>query len=221
VARRDLSCRAVLFDLDGVLVDSEPVVARTWQRWAARHDLDVPDLVRRAHGRRSLETVREVAPALDAEMEVQWLAAVELSDNDGLRVLPGAATLFESLPEQQRAVVTSGGRALAEFRLTQVGLSTPAVLVAAEDVSTGKPAPDGYVLAARRLGLDAAACIVIEDTPAGIAAGKAAGATVIAVATTFPASALNDAAVVVGSLDAVQVVTAEGLVRLSVSQDIR
>jgi sugar-phosphatase len=195
-----LHCNAVLFDLDGVLVDSDAVVVRTWNRWAARHELDIPDLVRRAHGRRSIETVREVAPQLDAEAEARWLETVETSDAEGLAILPGAGALFQAIPSDRRAVVTSGGRALAEFRLAAVGLTPPDVLVSAEDVQRGKPAPDGYLLAARRLGAGPSECVVVEDTPAGIAAGRAAGATVLAVATTFPPAELHQAHVVLPSL---------------------
>lgn len=204
-----LRCSAVLFDLDGVLVDSEAVVVRTWTRWAARHQLDIPDLVRRAHGRRSIETVREVAPQLDAEAEVQWLEGIEVSDAEGLAILPGAAALFQAIPRERRAVVTSGGRALAEFRLAAVGLTPPPVLISAEDVQRGKPAPDGYLLAAKRLGAPPNECLVIEDTPAGIAAGRAAGATVLAVATTFPPAELHQAHVVLPSL-AVAASTVDG-----------
>jgi sugar-phosphatase len=195
-----LRCSAVLFDLDGVLVDSEPVVERTWHRWVARHQLDIPDLVRRAHGRRSIETVREVAPHLDAEAEARWLEGTETSDAEGLAVLPGAAELFQSIPHERRAVVTSGGRALAKFRLSAVGLTPPTVLIAAEDVERGKPAPDAYQRAAERLGTAPGQCVVIEDTPAGIEAGRAAGATVLAVATTFPAAELRQAHAVLASL---------------------
>ena len=195
-----LRCSAILFDLDGVLVDSEPVVVRTWNRWAARHKLDIPDLVRRAHGRRSIETVQEVAPQLDAEAEVRWLEGTEVSDAQGLATLPGADALFQAIPPHRRAVVTSGGRALAEFRLASVGITPPAILISADDIQRGKPAPDGYLLAAERLGAIPDECIVIEDTPAGIAAGRAAGATVLAVATTFPPAELHQAHVVVPSL---------------------
>jgi mannitol-1-/sugar-/sorbitol-6-phosphatase len=198
-----LRCRAVLFDLDGVLVDSEHVVVRTWNRWAARHGLDIPDLVRRAHGRRSIETVREVAPQLDAIAEARWLEGIECSDADGLATLPGAAELFQAVPPDRRAVVTSGGRALAGFRLASVGFPAPSVLISADDVQCGKPAPDGYLLAAERLGVAPDECLVIEDTPPGIAAGRAAGATVLAVATTFPTRELEQAHVVVASLAAV------------------
>jgi sugar-phosphatase len=200
-----LRCAAVLFDLDGVLVDSRVVVARTWQRWLVRHDLRIPDLVRRAHGRRSIDTVREIAPLLRAEEEVEWLAAAELDDTDGLCLLPGARGALHALGDDRRAVVTSGGRPLAELRLRHVGLPIPRVLVTAEDVEAGKPAPDGYRRAAERLGHDPADCVVIEDTPAGISAGRAAGATVLAVATTFPPGILGDAHAVLTSLAAVRI----------------
>ena len=214
-----LSCHAVLFDLDGVLVDSERVVVRTWNRWAAHHKLEVPDLVRRAHGRRSIETVREVAPWLDAEAEDRWLAAAELADGDGLAALPGALTLFEAIPTRHRAVVTSCGRALATFRLEAVGLTVPEVLIAAEDVQQGKPAPDGYALAAQRLGVAPSECIVMEDTPAGIAAGRAAGATVIALSTTFPAAEVSHARAVIKSLSSLATRVEQGRVRVSIGED--
>jgi sugar-phosphatase len=216
-----LRCGAVLFDLDGVLIDSEPVVVRTWNRWAARHNLQIPDLVRRAHGRRSIETVREVAPQLDADAEVRWLEGTETSDAEGLAVLPGAAELFQAIPPERRAIVTSGGRALATFRLGAIGLTSPAVLVCAEDVRQGKPAPDGYLLAAARLGVAPGECVVIEDTPAGIAAGRAAGATVIAVTTTFPARDLRQANVVVPSLAAVEAIIEPTEVQLVIAAGTR
>ena len=135
--------------------------------------------------------------------EAQWLEGIESSDAEGLARLPGAAELFRAIPPDRRAVVTSGGRALAGFRLASVGLPSPAVLISADDVKRGKPAPDGYLLAAERLGVAPGECIVIEDTPPGIEAGRAAGATVIAVATTFQAPELDRAHVVVPSLAAV------------------
>jgi sugar-phosphatase len=216
-----LRCSAVLFDLDGVLVDSKAVVGRTWNRWAARHNLEIPDLVRRAHGRRSIETVREVAPQLDPEVEVRWLEGTETSDADGLAILPGAAELFHAVPSERRAVVTSGGRALAEFRLAAIGLPPPAVLISAEDVQRGKPAPDGYLLAAQRLGAAPGECVVIEDTPAGIAAGRAAGAAVLAVATTFPPEELRQAHVTLPSLAAVKTTVRGNEVHLTVRNGAR
>lgn len=194
---------------------------RTWNRWTARHGLDIPDLVRRAHGRRSIETVREVAPQLDAEAEVRWLETIEGSDAGGLAMVPGAGALFQAIPRERRAVVTSGGRSLADFRLSAVGLTPPAVLISADDVQRGKPAPDGYLLAAERIGVVPHECVVIEDTPAGIAAGRAAGATVLAVATTFPSAELHRAHVVVPSLTVVASTVNGGELHVVIEDDGR
>jgi sugar-phosphatase len=188
-----IDCLAVLFDLDGVLVDSAPVVERTWNRWAARHALSVPDLVHRAHGRRSIETLQAVAPWLDAVEESAWLTAAELADTDGLQVMSGAAAALDALVDARYAIVTSCGRRLAELRLRCVGLRVPRVLISADDVAAGKPAPDGYVAAARALGVDPRECVIIEDAPAGVAAGVAAGARVLALTTTFPHARLTQA----------------------------
>ena len=176
-------CSALLFDLDGVLVDSHAVVERASRSWALRHQLD-PDLVLRvAHGRRSSDTVKAVAPHLDATLEAAWIDAAELSDVEGLKPVPGAGELLAALPPARWTVVTSCGRALAARRLTAVGLPVPKLIVTSEDVSKGKPAPDGYRLGAERLGVGAAACVAFEDAPAGIAAARGAGARVIGLTT--------------------------------------
>ncbi len=208
--------QGILFDLDGVLVDSHVVVERTWQRWAERHALSIPDIVRRAHGRRSVDTLREVAPHVPLEDEVAWLAATELADTQGLIALPGALDAFGAVADNRRAVVTSGGRELARMRLRHTGLSVPEVLVAAEDVRVGKPSPEGYELAAARLGIEPSSCLVIEDTPAGISAGRAAGAAVLAIATTFPADALTEAEMVVASLTGIRIRQIGGEVELMI-----
>lgn len=205
-----LRARAILFDLDGVLVDSHLVVERVWKRWSERHGLTIPDLVRRAHGRRSVETIRELAPILDTDAEVRWLHEAELNDTEGLVALPGAHAALAALDDGERAIVTSAGWALAELRLRHVGLPVPEVLVAAEDIPTGKPAPDGYREAARRLGVAPSACVVVEDTPPGILAGNAAGATVVAVTTTFAPDRLGEAHLVVPSLAALKITREEG-----------
>ncbi|HEX6316129.1 MAG TPA: HAD-IA family hydrolase [Gemmatimonadaceae bacterium] len=211
-----LSCTAILFDLDGVLVDSRGVVERTWRRWAERHHVREPELVRRAHGRRSVETVREVTPHLDATREVEWLAQAELADLEGVIALPGAVAMLNVLAGGEWAVVTSGGRELARRRLAHCGLATPGVLVAAEDVLSGKPSPEGYLLAAKRLGVDASECVVVEDTPAGIESGRSARAKVVALTTTFSALALTAADVVISSLADLSVQRAHRGLRLSV-----
>ncbi|MGQ0642991.1 MAG: HAD-IA family hydrolase [Gemmatimonadaceae bacterium] len=211
-----LTCQAVLFDLDGVLVDSRAVVERTWQHWAAHRGVDGADLGRRAHGRRTIETVREFAPHLDAASEARWLETLEVRDVDGVVALPGAAAMYNAIADSRRAVVTSGGRALAANRLHAVGLALPSVLVVAEDVAHGKPAPDGYLIGASRLGIAPSLCLVIEDAPPGIAAAKAAGATVLAVATTFPAADLTAADMTVASLAAVRVSVAADAIHVEV-----
>jgi mannitol-1-/sugar-/sorbitol-6-phosphatase len=194
------SCDAVLFDLDGVLVDSTEVVERTWQRWAARHGLDPDAVVRAAHGRRTVETVRMVAPHLAADDEVRALAESESTETDGVYEVPGARELLQSLPARSWAVVTSGIRPVAELRMRHTKLPTPTVLVTADQVQHGKPHPEGYLTAAARLGVDPTRCIVVEDTPPGIEAAHAAGMRVVAVASTYAPAALQGADAVVSAL---------------------
>lgn len=182
----EIQCSAFLFDLDGVLVDSRAVVERVCRLWAARLGIDSDALLRVAHGRRTRDTVRIVAPHADAEQEVAWIDNAELLDTAGLVEVPGVRRFLTSLPAGAWAVVTSCGPDLARLRLSSVGLPIPEVVVSSDDVSKGKPAPDGYRLGARRLGVDPASCVVFEDAPPGIAAGLAAGARVVALRTTHP-----------------------------------
>src|SRR2546429_2524493 len=196
-------CSALLFDLDGVLVDSRAVVERTCRRWALRHQLDPDEVLRIAHGRRTRDTVKAAAPHLETDREAAWIDAVELADIDGLSAVPGSPELLAALPPTSWAVVTSCGRALAELRLTSVGLPIPPILVTSEDVSQGKPAPDGYRLAAKRLGLDPAACIGFEDAPAGIAAARGAGARGIALTTMLAARDLVGATATIADFSAI------------------
>jgi sugar-phosphatase len=166
-----------------VLVDSREVVERTWRRWALRHQIDAEQFIRIAHGRRARDTLRDIDPRFATDAEVAWLDTAELTDVEGLRAVPGAKQFLASLPPAKWGVVTSCNRSLAELRLGAGGLALPDVFVVSEDVKVGKPAPDGYRLGAKRLGIDPAECIVFEDAPAGIAAARAAGATVVALAT--------------------------------------
>jgi sugar-phosphatase len=198
-----IRCDAILFDLDGVLVDSGAAVERAWERWAARHKLQLHHVLAEAHGRRTTDTIRVVAPWLDAEAESRALEEAETADTHGVVALPGAASLLELLPVGSWAVATSGTRSLAATRLMHAGLPLPKVLVAAEDVQYGKPDPQPYVNAAQALAVDPARCVVIEDAPAGIAAGIAAGAIVLALTTTFAASELHGASYLAPSLAAV------------------
>jgi len=204
--------------MDGVLVDSRPVVERTWRRWAARHGLDADALLAVAHGRRSRETIREQAPHLDLAREVAWLDAAELADVAGIVPVAGAARLLAALPANSWAVYTSCGRELALKRLACTGLPAPAVLVASEDVPRGKPAPDGWLLAASGLGVAIGDCLVVEDAPPGIAAALAAGTQVLALTTTHPAQRLGGAARIVEDLAGVTPVLSSGaLAGLSVA----
>src|SRR5215207_9005221 len=165
-----LTCEALLFDLDGVLVDSTACIEHTWRTWAARHGFDAAAVVRAAHGVRALETVRSVAPHLDAEAELAALVAHEAIATDGIWEVPGAAALLDGLPPNRWAIVTSGVRAVAEHRLRHVGLPVPPVMVCADEVARGKPDPEGYLAAAGRLGVAPAGCVIIEDAPAGLQA---------------------------------------------------
>jgi mannitol-1-/sugar-/sorbitol-6-phosphatase len=205
-----IRCGAILFDLDGVLMDSRVAVERAWERWATGHGIDPIAVLAQAHGRRTIDTIRAIAPLLDIEAEARLLEVAESVDFDGVTTLPGAAELLEALPAGSWTVVTSGTRALATGRLAHGGLPIPERLITADDVERGKPDPQPYLAGAAALGIDSADCLVIEDAPAGIEAGKAAGMTVLAVATTFEARALAAADYVVGSLaDVVLSVTTE------------
>jgi len=209
-----LTCAAILFDMDGVLVDSHRAVERTWLRWSALRGVHVPGLVQRAHGRRPFETVQEIAPHLDVEEEVSWLAAAEEADLDGVVALPGAQSLLEALTDAEHAIVTSSGRGLARRRLGHAGLPVPRLILSADDVRSGKPSPEGYLEAARRLGVAAGDCAVFEDTPAGISAGRAAGATVIGLRTTFPTEDLAAADRLIDSLAQVRLERRAGALHL-------
>lgn len=189
----ELECSALLFDLDGVLVDSLAVIERHWRRWATSRGVDVSKVLEVAPGRPTVETIALVAPHLDAEREAAAQAAAEAPDTDGLVPIEGALDLVGSLPRRSWAVITSGIRITAETRLTHAGLPIPEVLVSADDVSRGKPDPEGYLTAARRLGTAPSECVVVEDTPAGLAAAKAAGMRAIGVAFQFEPEDLADA----------------------------
>jgi sugar-phosphatase len=175
----------VLFDMDGVLVDSTPAVARVWAGWAHEHGFPDPDaIVKMAHGRPSLSTIRELLPNGDHEKENRELERREMEDVDGVIPLPGAMELLQTIPADQWAIVTSCTRPLAHVRINVAGLPTPKHLVTTADVTRGKPHPEPYLKGAKSLCVAPSECIVIEDAPAGIRAGKAAGARVIALRTT-------------------------------------
>jgi len=189
----EVSCRGFLFDLDGVLIDSTPAVARVWSRWAHEHGFDPDDTVRRAHGRPSITTIRELLPHADAEAENRKVEQGELDDTGGVVPLPGTRELLSSLDPDRWTIVTSCTRALAETRLRAAGLPIPERLLTSSDVKFGKPNPEPYLKGAGLLGVPAQECVVFEDAPAGIRSGKDAGAIVVAFTTTAPESELDEA----------------------------
>jgi sugar-phosphatase len=209
------SCSAILFDLDGVLVDSTRAVDREWREWAARKGIDGDAIMAIAHGVRTVEVIRRVAPHLDADAEAAAIERHEAGDQRGVVVMPGAVELVRSIPDGRWGVVTSGSRPLASNRLRYCGLPEPRVLVTSNDVNNGKPHPEPYLKGAERLGLPPAECVVIEDAPAGIQSARAAGMRVIGMASTYGADRLKHANAVVGKLGQIQV-TSNGAGKLGV-----
>jgi sugar-phosphatase len=187
---RRFECSAIVFDLDGVLVDSTRYVEEQWRLWASSKGLPVEPFLRVCHGRRALETIRLAAPHLDAEAEVAAFVPDDEAADPVFMPVDGAARLLDALPSGSWAVATSGPRAGATERLRSAGLPLPDVLICAEDVLRGKPSPDVYLLAAAGLGVDPTRCVVIEDAPAGIEAARAAGMAVVALTTTHRAEEL-------------------------------
>jgi sugar-phosphatase len=202
-----IDCSAVLFDLDGVLVDSTAYIEQQWRDWAVSKGLDPAPFLQSCHGRRAVETIRLAAPQLDAEAEVAAFREHAVEDVT-LPAIPGARELLAALPEGRWGVVTSGARRFALARLAGAGLPVPRVLVSAEDVREGKPSPEGYLRAARLLAAPPSSCLVVEDAPPGVEAARAAGATVVALTGTHPAASLAQAHRVVTSLADVHLVSA-------------
>jgi mannitol-1-/sugar-/sorbitol-6-phosphatase len=185
-----ISCHALLFDLDGVLVDSTECVTRIWRHWAQVNSLNPEEILAVAHGRRTIDTLRLVAPHLAREAEVARLAESEANDTAGVYEVPGARALLQSLPPTAWAVITAGLRRVATLRLRHTNLPEPLVLITAEDLHHGKPDPEGYLAAAARLDVRPKDCVVVEDAPAGLDAARAAGMRAIALTTTHSAEQL-------------------------------
>ena len=189
----EIRCSALLFDLDGVLIDSTPAVARVWTRWAVEHGFDPETVVHKAHGRPSRITIRELLPHADVDLENREVERREIEDLDGVVLLPGAGQLVDSLPPDRWTIATSCTRPLAEVRLRAAGLPIPMNMITSSDVKIGKPDPEPFLKAAAKLGFASSDCIVVEDAAAGVRAGKAAGARVIAFLTTMTRRDLEDA----------------------------
>ena len=176
---RNYSYPAFLFDMDGTLLDSSAVVHRVWGSWARRHGVDAATLMANVHGVRSEDTIRRFGGAtVDVAKENRWILEEELRDIDGVVAIEGIHAFIAALDPGTWAVVTSAPRALAEVRIRAANLPIPEVMITAEDVQRGKPDPQGFLLGAQRLGVNIGECLVFEDSPAGVAAAKAAGAQV-------------------------------------------
>jgi sugar-phosphatase len=191
-----ISVKAMLFDLDGVLIDSTPAVARVWTQWAIEHGFEPEKTVREAHGRPSIESIRELLPNADHHAENREVERREIEDTGGVVPLPGALVLLSSLPPNRWAIVTSCTRPLAEVRIRAAGLPVPQTMITSSDITNGKPHPEPYIKGAQALGFAPSDCLVVEDVPAGIRSGTAAGARVIALRTT-----LSDADLIAAGAD--------------------
>jgi sugar-phosphatase len=199
-------CKGFLFDLDGTLVDSLPIVVRSWCHWADRHGLAHDDVLNFIHGKLAVASIRHFLPG-KSEAEIQaeftYLENIEATDTDGIVPLPGALALLNQLNEAgiPWAIVTSGTRPVAHARHKAAGLPTPEVFITAERVKRGKPEPDPYLLGAELLGLSPQACAVVEDAGAGVLSGLAAGCHVIAVNVPASAPRLQEADFILTSLE--------------------
>ena len=214
-----IRCDAVLFDLDGTLVDSGQCVDIAWTKWAEEYGMDPTEIIYKAQGQRTIDSLRFIAPHLDPEKESAKLETLELSVADGLVPIAGATELLKTLPARRWAIVTSCGRKLAKHRLGHFGIEPPSVMITAGDVAAGKPDPEGYLKAAWALGVERQNCIVVEDAPAGIKAARAAGMKVIAIVSTNPADDLREADVIISDLTFLELAQSEPELELVVLND--
>jgi sugar-phosphatase len=197
-------CSAILFDLDGVLLDSTRVVTQQYTRWARENGLDPVQVIEAAHGVRTMEVVRRVAPHLDAEAETRKIEEREAAASEVI-VMPGAVDLVSSIPRDRWCVVTSGSRYLATTRMRRFGVPMPDVLVTADDVKRGKPDPEPYLKGAQLLRVNPAECVAVEDAPAGIRSAHAAGMKVISLPSTYSEGDLYEADAIVAGLRKIKV----------------
>jgi sugar-phosphatase len=187
----NVSCKAVLFDMDGTLVDSTQVVELAWGLWAARHGLPVQRVLSFSHGRPTIATMEHFFPARDHTEELKEMECHEETQLEGIVAVPGAAQLVHALQNHPWGIVTSAWRTLAKVRILAAGLPLPDVIVPVDEIRNGKPDPEGFLHAAERLGVAPEECLVFEDTRPGIEAGLNAGMQVVGLLTTVPAERLR------------------------------
>lgn len=200
-----IHCKAILFDMDGILISSIGSVERSWTKWALLRSVD-PALAREtAHGRRAVETIAKLRPDLDREKELKVIEDIEVGDNEGLTMLPGVLDLLAALPPDRWTVVTSATERLAQVRLATAGISVPWNLLTADKVTRGKPDPEPFLAGAALLGFAPADCVVFEDSPSGVVAGRDAGCTVVATTFSHSAESLEAAHYIVHDLTGIRV----------------
>lgn len=209
---RVVRTKGLLFDMDGVLVSSIGSVNRCWRRWAAMYDLPDAANFEIPHGVRAIDIIKKLRPDIDQAEGLRVIEDMEIEDTDDLKVLPGVRTLLESLPIERWAIVTSATRRLMLGRLKVAGLPAPERLIAGDMVENGKPHPEPYMRGAALLGFTPEDCVVVEDAPSGVGAGKAAGCRVLGVLGTHGLADLHQADWVTASLEGVRVTAdADGL----------
>jgi len=212
----DRAFGAFLFDMDGTVLNSIAAAERIWSAWAVRHGVDVETFLPTIHGARAIDTITRLnLPGLDAEEQAAFITAAEINDVEGIVEIPAAAAFLNALPKNRWAMVTSAPRDLALRRMAAAGIPEPAVMITAEDVKAGKPDPAGYLLAAKKLGVEPADCLIFEDAAVGIQAAEAAGAALMIITTTHQ-HPIETAHSTLASYDAIGVrVGADGLLRLT------
>lgn len=212
----DRAFAAFLFDMDGTVLNSIAAAERIWSAWAVRHGVEVETFLPTIHGARAIDTITRLnLPGVDAEQQAAFITAAEIEDVEGIVEIPAAAAFLKDLPKDRWAMVTSAPRDLALRRMAAAGIPEPAVMITAEDVKAGKPDPSGYLLAAKKLGVEPADCLIFEDATVGIQAAEAAGAALMVITTTHQ-HPIETAHATLASYDAISVrVDSEGLLRLT------
>ncbi|MDR6161527.1 HAD-IA family hydrolase [Pseudomonas fluorescens] len=212
----DRAFAAFLFDMDGTVLNSIAAAERIWSAWAVRHGVEVETFLPTIHGARAIDTITRLnLPGVDAEQQAAFITAAEIEDVEGIVEIPAAAAFLKDLPKDRWAMVTSAPRDLALRRMAAAGIPQPAVMITAEDVKAGKPDPSGYLLAAKKLGVEPADCLIFEDATVGIQAAEAAGAALMVITTTHQ-HPIETAHATLASYDAISVrVDSEGLLRLT------
>jgi sugar-phosphatase len=216
----EFQCEAMLFDLDGVLVDSMKSVNVVWAAWSEENGIPPSKTLGIIHGRRTMEAIQLLAPHLDPKSEAEKLESAITHKKGGTVAIPGAAKLLHSLPPDRWCVVTSGLKEFAKVRLKGAGLPVPEILVSAEDVFNGKPHPEPYLKGAQLLNVNPVKCMVVEDALNGIEAGRAAGMVVIGVATTYSAFELKNANAVAKNLEEIAASYKGGVLMVRVKTEV-